>query len=111
MNVDPLRIYKEVRKKYPQIDKLPEETRGLIYEVANFANSLGIQTLEERGVTPRENLRCLRLQLPVSQYTLAYLTDIARETIAAMEQNRRPISVTSAKRLAQALKCDHRLLL
>jgi DNA-binding XRE family transcriptional regulator len=61
--------------------------------------------------SPGTLLRGARYREDLTQVELAALTGIPRRHISEMENGRRGIGKQTAKRLAQALNIDHRLLL
>ncbi len=65
---------------------------------------------DKESLTPGDKLKAYRLRSDLSQVGLAKKSNIPQSNIAAMEAGRRPIGITSAKKLAKALKCDYREL-
>lgn len=62
------------------------------------------------SLQPSDKLKAYRLRSDLSQVELAKKSGISQSNIAAMEAGKRPIGITSAKKLAKALKCDFREL-
>ncbi len=93
-----------------------------IREVRKFAASLGLADIEDTidyrdafpefaGKEQQIAVRAYRVREGLTQEQLAKLTGIPRRHISDMENGRRPIGKENAKRLAQALNTDYRMLL
>ncbi len=93
-----------------------------VQELREFAAKLGIQESvasipwrdgfsEFQGNEVGVTLAGFRLREGLTQTQLSELTDIPQRHISEMENGKRIIGVVRAKRLAEALHCDHRRLL
>lgn len=61
--------------------------------------------------TPGGAIRAYRLREELTQADLAKKSGVKQGHISEMEQNRRPIGVKVAKRLAKVLRCNYRRFL
>lgn len=61
--------------------------------------------------TPGGTIRGYRVREGLTQLLLAKKAGLMQGHLSAMEQNKRPIGVKVAKRLAKALRCDYRRFL
>ncbi|MBI2346768.1 MAG: helix-turn-helix transcriptional regulator [Deltaproteobacteria bacterium] len=61
--------------------------------------------------TPGGAIRAYRLREDILQTELAKKSRIRQGHLSEMEQNRRPVGVKVAKRLAKVLRCDYRRFL
>ena len=93
-----------------------------IAEIRKFAVSLGLSDIEESvdyreafpeyiGKEKQTALRAYRTREGLTQDKLAMLAGIPRRHISDMENGRRPIGRENAKKLAEALNTDYRMLL
>lgn len=79
-------------------------------EVVPIASDPWFQKLRESR-TAGEVLWCYRDNAGLTLEELAALSGIAKSHLSEMENNKRPIGIKTAKKLAEALKCDfHRFL-
>lgn len=70
-----------------------------------------IAELRPEDSIPSAVLRGSRVKEGLTQVQLAEMAGIPRRHISEMEHGKRPIGKESAKRLAEALKCDYRVFL
>lgn len=118
-------VLKAVKKAYPELEKLPTPKLKIVEDAIIYASKLGYDDLlthEEHtelmaklspkaGMSPATILKAYRLRADMTQSALAGKCGVPQGNISAMEKGTRPIGVNMAKKLAQALKCDHRRLL
>ena len=78
-------------------DELIESTKSEVYR----------QIKAEMTNTPDERLKLNRLRTGMTQAQLAKKCAIRKEHLSLMEQGKRPISLSLAKKLASALGVDH----
>ncbi|MFA6011952.1 MAG: helix-turn-helix transcriptional regulator [Desulfobacteraceae bacterium] len=93
-----------------------------ISEIKKIALSLGLTDMEDRvdyreafpeykGKENQTALRAYRLREGLTQVQIADLAGIPRRHISDMENGRRPIGKENAKKLADVLNTDYRMLL
>lgn len=118
---------KKVMDTYPEaFENLSKPKLKLVQEAIVYAGKLSLteETLSEvehhklvsaltgkKTLLPQDKLKAYRLRSDLSQTELSKKTGIPQPNIAAMEAGKRAIGITSAKKLAKALKCDFRSLI
>lgn len=120
-------LLKKVMDVYPEaFEDLSKPRLKLIKEAILYAGKVSLSddvlTEDEHkkllasitgktSLAPSDRLKAYRLRSDLNQTELSKKCAIPQSNIAAMESGKRPIGITSAKKIARALKCDYRELL
>ena len=119
-------LLKKVMAVYPEaFEDLSQPKLRLVKEAVLYASKVSAtqDTLEsddhknlisslsgKDALSPGDKLKAYRLRADLSQVSLSKKAGVSQSNIAAMEAGKRTIGLTSAKKLAKALKCDFRKL-
>lgn len=120
-----LRIIRDVKRRFPELNQLPKQDLRLVEKALVYATGLGSrgelvsdeenEALLKRlglkgGITPANSLKAYRLRENLTQKELSRRSDIPQSNISAMEKGSRPIGLKIAKKLATILHCDYKKL-
>ena len=120
--MSPAAVLKKVKEKYPELSNFSRTELRLVEDVVRYVGTISGDSellsdeeqkaiLEKRGpITPGGSLRAYRVREELTQAQLAKKCGIPQGNLSAMENNRRPIGLNMAKKLAQTLNCNYKKL-
>ena len=95
--------------------KIESELKKLVQVSENYMSADEIRAhlkkKDPRIGTPGSAIKAYRTREELTQKDLAKKAGLKQGHLSAMEQNKRPIGLKVAKKLAKALRCDYRRLI
>ena len=100
---------------HAKIVKIERQLKKIVLASENYMSASEMRAILKKKdpliSTPGGAIRAYRAREEMTQEMLAKKSSIKQGHISEMEQNKRPIGVKVAKKLAQVLRCDYRRFL